>query len=213
MLLRSPGPVGGDQHGHLVRVPVVGIPGGELEVPQQLTRGAAQRHDGVGIQIVAQAAARIEIRLGIADAPIHDVGLGIVGTGHPGAGAADPPRLPRPGIMARLPGRGDRFEPPASFARPGVVGDDESPAVARRGPDTGDDQSVQRQRRCADVGRRIGGIDHCFPHQPARIGLQRRQLRVPRADIDPVIQQGYAAILADRSLAAADAFIGMLVHP
>ncbi len=205
--------VGRDQHRDLVGVPIVGVAGSKLEVPEEFPGRTLQGDDRTGIKVVARAAAGVEVRLRVADPPVDGVGLRIVGPGHPGTSPPHLPRIPFPRLMPGLSRPGNRIEPPARLARPRIVSSDESPAVARSRPDTRDDQPIQRQRRRADVGGGIVAIDDCFPRNLASRGAQRCQLRVPGSDVHLVIQQGDAAILADRPLPATYALIGMLVHP
>ena len=53
----------------------------ELVIPFQLAGLRIQRHDRIGVEVVALAIVAVVIRTGIADRPVHRVELRIVGAG------------------------------------------------------------------------------------------------------------------------------------
>src|SRR6185437_11272786 len=155
--------------GRLVGVPVVSVAWRELEMPQQTPARAAQYHDGVRIQVVTLASARIEIRTRIAHAPIEHIRLRVVGTSQPRARPALAPRITGPGLAARLSRSRNGRESPALPAGGGIVGNYERTPVARRTSYPGHYQITIRERRPADISARI--VPHLdFPQDFARGG-------------------------------------------
>src|ERR1022692_2499302 len=125
-LARAAVPVGVHQHGDLRGVIVVTIVGSELKIPFQFSGVRIERHNAVGIEIVAQSLLRVEIRTGIAGAPKDQVEIGIVGTRHPRRSAAMFPGIAGPSVMAGFAWAGDRIESPTFLAADGIIRGDES---------------------------------------------------------------------------------------
>ena len=109
---RRAAPVEIGQHGDLDGVVVVGVVRRELEVPLQLSGIRIERHDAVGVEIVARPQIRVPVRTGIPDAPERQVRRRIVGRRHPQRSAAGLPRVAFPGFVAGLAGPGNRVEAP-----------------------------------------------------------------------------------------------------
>ena len=73
-----------------------------LEVPSDLSGLAIERHDGRGVEIVAGALVA-HPGAAVAGAPIGEIGLRIVGRGHPDRSASGLPLIAsRPGLAAGL---------------------------------------------------------------------------------------------------------------
>ena len=60
-----------DQHAFVAGIEIPNVLGDLLVIPSQLAGIGIERDDAVGVQIVARAIARVEIRRGVADAPIN----------------------------------------------------------------------------------------------------------------------------------------------
>ena len=88
----------------------------------------------IGIEVVAEAHVAVGIGRGIADAPVGEVGVGIVGARVPDRGAAGLPGIARPGFVARLARPGNGVEAPDFLAGLRVERGDEAAdgAVAAR---------------------------------------------------------------------------------
>src|SRR5207302_6965468 len=95
-------------------------------------------------------------RRGIADAPVHEVELRIVGPRDPRRAAASLPGVVvlRPGFVALLAARRNRVAAPQLLAGPGVPAVDEAADAELRAGDPGDEHTVRNERRdgqCIDV--------------------------------------------------------------
>ena len=65
------------QHRCLIGIPIVRVVGRELEIPFELSCIGVQRDDAIGVEIIASAAASVEIWPGVAGWPIDQVQCGI----------------------------------------------------------------------------------------------------------------------------------------
>src|SRR6202041_8504 len=104
----------------------VGVVGRHLVMPDEFSRFGIESEDRAGVKIVALALIAVEVGTGIADAPIEDVGFGIVGAGHPGGRAGMVDGSAEPGFGAGFAGRGNRPEAPDAFTGGGFVGGEEA---------------------------------------------------------------------------------------
>ena len=98
----------------------------ELEVPFELAGIGVERDHAIAIEVVAGAMVAIPIGTGIADAPVGEIEIGIVGARDPDGGAAGLPGIAGPGFVAGFARAGDGVEAPGFLAGRGVVGGDET---------------------------------------------------------------------------------------
>ncbi len=193
-LARSPGHLRVEQHRDLVGVPVVGVVGGELEVPAHAARLPVERHERAGVEVVAGTDVAIPVGAGVADAPIKKIQLGVVGAGKPGGPAARLPTVAAPGVVAGLAGAGDGDEPPATLARLRVVAVEKAPD-ARLAAAHADDhlargcQGGRRDRVTQFVVAQAGR-----PPEGTREAVERHELRVESAHEDGAVEQGHPAV-------------------
>ena len=117
------------EHGHLHGIVIEIVVRRELEIPFQLAGVGIERDHGIAVEIGALANVAVPVGTGIADAPVGQIQLRIVGAGNPDGSAAVLPGIARPCLMAGLARAGDRVEPPGFFAGRGIVGR-EKPANA-----------------------------------------------------------------------------------
>ena len=94
----------------------------QLLVPEQLAGRGPERHHRVGVAVVAQALAAIEVRARRAGRDEHEIALGVDREDRPGIGGAGARRLRRlpaavPGVVL---GARDRVPGPAARAGPGI---------------------------------------------------------------------------------------------
>ena len=165
-----------------------------LKIPLDITARGIERKYRAGVEVVARSQVTVPVRRGVADRPVQQIELGIVGAGQPGRAAACLPAISAPGVAARLAGRRDRELAPESLARRGIVGIDE-PADARLGathPDN--DLAVDCQRRerqgKADI---VVGNDRVPAHGTCR-GIERDNMCIEGADINRIIEHRDTAI-------------------
>src|SRR5439155_19890057 len=102
---------------------------------------------------------------GITRAPIDQVGVGIVGAGHPGGGRTRLPAFAGPGIVARFAGTRHGPETPDSFAGLGIVSVDQPAHPQFSARDPGDDLVFDRQRGDGDT---VAGLVVGDLHIPQR---------------------------------------------
>ena len=104
----------------------------KLKIPPEFSRIGVQRQHAVGIEVVPRARAAIEIRRGIAGAPINCIEFRIVRAGHPRGAAAALVQFAGPARGAKLAWPGNRPELPRKFPRLGIIGGHEPahPVVA-----------------------------------------------------------------------------------
>ena len=184
----------------------------ELEVPPHLARVAVQREHRVGVQVVAQPHLAAVVGAGVAGAPVDEVELGIVRAGDPGRRPAGAPRVAQPRLVVGMIGPRNRVRPPRAFAGLRVVrveepADAELPARDARHHPVLDDERRRGLAVAAPVIRHLR-----VPHQVARARVDGDQVRVERAHVERLAQDGDAAVVPP----AADAQVvrqGMLVAP
>src|SRR5690606_11500565 len=70
-----------------------------------------------GEQVVTDAHVAVEVRTGVADGPVEQVGFLVVGTGDPGRATAILPRFAGPGVIAGFARAGDGVGLPHRGAR------------------------------------------------------------------------------------------------
>ena len=169
-----------DQHRDLHRVVVVDIVRRELVMPFQLAGVGVERDDRIGVEVVAWPLRAVVVGAGVADAPIRQVELRIVGAGHPDRAAAVLPgvgiaealrvgfgqRLPR--LVAGLAGRRNRVEAPCLLAGRRVVGGDEAADAVLAAADADDHLVLDDQRRVRDRIAVRGLRDRGLPDAAAR---------------------------------------------
>src|ERR1051326_7142725 len=130
----------------------------ELVIPLQVASVGIERDDAAGIEIVAIADVAIHVRPRIADAPIDEIQLRIVGAGDPGGSSTELPRLAGPAIAPGFAVGGNSVESPDALSGVRVVSIDK-PACAELGAGhSGDDEILDDERRssCAIAFQMIG---------------------------------------------------------
>ena len=129
-------------------VVVIGVVRRELVVPDDLARLGPKREHGRRVEVVARPPLR-RPRRGIADAPVHEIELRIVGARDPGRATASLPGIAvlRPGFVALLAARRNRVAAPQMLAAPGVPAVDEAADTKLRAGDPGDEHTVRDERR------------------------------------------------------------------
>ena len=136
-----------DEQQRLLRVPVVGVVGGELEVPHELAGLGPEGEDRVGPQVVAGPPVAVHVGAGVARRPVEEVELGIVAAGQPRGPAPAPQHLGvAPGLRPRLARRGNRPHAPRALAGLGVVGVEEASQPGVAGADARDDEVADHER-------------------------------------------------------------------
>src|SRR5581483_11086711 len=96
-----------------------------LKVPQQLSRRGIEREYAVGVKIVADAVAAVEVHHGRAGRHKDDAALGIEREAGPIVRCSRSlPRIGWPGLVARFAGMWNRMKAPAQRAGMHVVGTD-----------------------------------------------------------------------------------------
>ena len=109
------------QERNLHRVPVELVVRVELVVPLQRAGVGIEGHDRAGVEVVTGSHVAVVVRTGIADAPVREVGLRIVGSRHPDR---PPPRIqesPAPGVATSLARPCNRIEAPGFLTRGCIV--------------------------------------------------------------------------------------------
>ena len=163
----------------------MGIVRRRLEGPCELTRVRIERDDAAGVQVVAGAHLSVEHRCRITRAPEHQVQVRVVGAGHPYIAA---------GRLA-LGTHGVGCDPvPLRRARVGIQRADETLQVIEVARSTHDDMVADDQGRHGGplaLGR-VG--DHNIPQNLAGFRIQRKRVGVRRHVVDPVFQDGHAAL-------------------
>src|SRR5207302_10420797 len=127
---------------------VIGVVRRELVVPDDLARPGPKREHRRRVEVVARPPLRSP-RRGIANAPVHEIELRIVGPRDPGRAAASLPGIVvlRPGFVALLAARRNRVAAPQMLAAPGVPAVDEAADTELRAGDPGDEHTVRDERR------------------------------------------------------------------
>ncbi len=166
-----------------------------LEMPLVFPRLDVDRHDGVGVEIVAAADRAIERRAGIGGHEIEQAQFGIDRRCLPDCGAAVFPDVAvlRPGFVAGLARRGDRVVAPDMLAGVGVIGVDMAADAEVAAAEAGNDHAVVIKRRAGDriaLGR-VLGLD--FPQHLAGLLVERDELGVELADEDLAVAHAGAA--------------------
>ena len=133
--------------GNLRRVPVELVVRRELIVPLQLARIGIERDHRAAVQVVARPSGAVPVRSGIAGAPVGEVRLGIVRTGHPDRRAAVHPRVAAPRFVARLAWPGHGVEAPHFFAGLHVPRGDEAADAELTAGGSGDHFVLHDERR------------------------------------------------------------------
>src|SRR5262249_40723306 len=192
----GPADIDGGDDRRLHRVVVERVARGRLVVPDAFAGLRPDRHDRVGEQVVPLAGARVPGR-GVADAPINQAELGVVGPGHPGAAAAGERRIAFPGLGAGLALGRDRPHPPEVLAGLGVVAFEQA-AVAELGAGNAHDHdAVDDERRAGHgvavaMGDRVRRLD--LPDRLAGLGVERDHAVVHQAANDHALVDAGAAI-------------------
>ena len=180
-------------------IPIVGVVGRELEVPFELAGVAIERHERTGVEVVAAARIGIPVGTGIADAPVDQVGFGIVGAGDPGGAAAGLPGVAGPGFVAGFAGSGNGVEAPRAAAGLRVVGIDEAADAGFAAADTDQDFAANGERRQRHAVAGLVIFDLGRPAFEAALGVERDQVAIERGDEDLVIENGGPAVHAAES--------------
>ena len=186
------------EHRNLRRVVVELVVRRELEMPLELTGVGVERDDRFAVEVVAGAAIAVPVGTRIADAPVGQIEIGIVGAGHPDRAAAGLPRIAGPRLVSALARTGNGVEAPGLLAGAGVERGDK-PADAEFAADGADDDLVlddQRSQGEAVAGFRPRAADGDVPHQPAGLRVDGQEMTVERAHEDRVAENRDAAIHA-----------------
>src|SRR5207253_4512656 len=145
-----------DEHRHLRGVVIVRIIGRELIKPFELSGIGIERHDGIGVEVVAFTLAGIPIRTWIACSPVSEIESGIVRTGRPDRPSAMFPcvALTLPGFVTGFTGPGNGVEAPRFAAGTHIVCGNEAPNAKLSTGHTDDDLVFHDEWR---DGHRITG--------------------------------------------------------
>ncbi len=154
-----------------------------LEVTFDLAGGDVERDGGSGVEIVAGTLVA-HPRAAVADAPVRQIGLGIVVPGDPHRAAAGLPLIAlRPGLAAGFAGRGNGVGSPQLLAGVGIEGRDEAAnsKLAARRADHHFAAGNQRRQRDVVAGfvvrdRRRSRLPGRFSHRAPPGPLRRRHI-------------------------------------
>ena len=176
-----------------------------LVVPFQPAGVGVEGHDATRVEIIAAAAGGVEVRRGIADAPVEKVQFRIVGAGHPGGTATVAPAFARPRIVALFARAGDGVEPPAHAAGLDVKGGEIAAVRGIAAGDAGHNDVLDQQRRARDVTSALALILHVDAPQ-LRTGplVERHHVVVRSADEHASMAHGHTTILLAVSQALAE---------
>src|SRR5205814_491374 len=123
-------------------------------------------------------------RCGVAGAPPHGVGLGIVATGHPATAAARLPRFSAPRLH-RLIGAGDRKKLPHLAPAAGVDAEDRTAAGPLATLSADDDFVLHEERRAREADRELLRVNELgVPGRLARLHVERDEPPVDGAHVD-----------------------------
>ena len=174
------------------------------KVPLQLARRRPERDDAVRVQVVTRTVPAVEVGGGVAGAPVDQIELGVVRAGHPGGAAAVPPAVPRPRLVARLPGAGNDVEPPALLAGPRVERHDMAAVRQVAAARADHDHVVHQQRRRAHVAAELGAVLHQRPPRLlAGLDVDRHHVVVVGAEVQVALAERQPADRLDRPPAVA----------
>src|SRR5687768_13636104 len=98
--------------------------GNFLEVPGDLAGSGLERDDAIRIKIRALSCLSIEVGCGIADTPVDEIEVGIVGAGHPRGASSEFPAVPQPGLVPLFARPGDSVKAPPELTRLPLIGND-----------------------------------------------------------------------------------------
>ncbi len=184
------------EHQRRSRVEVPLLARSLLVMPHVLAGVGVQRDDGSQKEVVPPTLSTVTAIPGrtVTGAEVHEVQPRIVDDPVPdGAAAAQHPPVPAPGFgrgLQRLHVRGlgriarHRIEPPGQFASLGVKGRDVT-THSELAAGVADDDLAFEDARPTGAGDGLVVIERKgLPHDPARLGIQRKQPAVIRADID-----------------------------
>ena len=188
------------QHRHLRGIPVVGVVRGELVVPLEHAGVGVERDHRVGVEVVALAVLAVEVRAGVAGAPVDQVQRRVERAGHPRGAAAALPRVAFPALAALLARAGHHPEAPGALAGGGVEGVDEAADAVLGAGDADHDLVLDDERRRGGAVAFLVVVDHRVPHHRAGLHVEGQQVRVERVHVEAVAEHGEAAVDA----AAAD---------
>ena len=165
-----------------------------LEMPLDRAGVRVDRDGRGGVEVVAGPLIA-EPRRAVAGAPEGDVGLGVVGAGHPDRGAAALPGVALPGVVAGLARTGDGVGLPHLLAAVGIVGGDEAADAELAARDPDHDLAVHDQRRHGHVVAFLPVGDRlALPGHLAGLGIERDHHRVLPGQVDLVAVQRDAAL-------------------
>ena len=188
--------LGVEENWSLDSVPVVHVVWRRLKIPDKLPGVGIQGHDGASEEIVAGAPLACEHGIGIARAPIQQVELRVIRSGHPrhAASVEDGVGVVGPRFRARL--AGVRIGVPAPLDRSGlrIQGLKETPNI-RNIPGHADDHVIayNQRRHCREVTELwIGELDD--PANAAILGIETDQMRVGRSKVEPILVHAQSAI-------------------
>src|SRR4029453_9411494 len=101
----------------------------------------------------------------IADAPVREIQVGVVRTGHPNRSATGLPRIARPRLATRLAWSRDRIEAPGLFTRAGIERGQEPPYAVLGARCSDDDFVFDDQRRDGERVTQLGSGNRDIPDQ------------------------------------------------
>ena len=152
------------------------------------------RYHAFGVQIIAPAHFAVEIRRGIARAPVDQVQFGIVAAGQPGVASGSLPGVPRPSLVSRFTGLRNHIPAPTPLTRNSIVGIQPAVKPVIAGRDS-DDDFVLHHHRSDGAPVALGGLCQFDCPQPvARSGIERHEVSVGRTEVDAVAIQGYTPV-------------------
>src|ERR1700676_690040 len=176
-------------------VPVVNVVRSKLEIPAQLPSIGIERHQRAGIEIVAISIIAVIIRVRISGAVVHEVQCWIITSGHPcGPSAALRDVDTGPGLAAGITGHGNRVEMPEAFATLWIVCIDVT-ATREVSPGHSNNYFVfYEQRRSRDGVGFLEIADRHVPNESASSSVQRHQMSVKRAHVQPVAEDSKSSV-------------------
>ena len=163
-------------------------------MPLEFAGVGVESEDAIGIEIVARAAAAVEIGPGVAGGPVDDIEGGIVRTGGPGGGTAHFGGEVTPGVRAGFAFAGDGPEAPGFFPGVGVERSDEAALAATAAGDADEDAVFDGEGGDGGgvaVGERgVGDVEN----QAAGAAVQGDEMAVGGGEVDLVAEDGEAAV-------------------
>ena len=131
----------------------------------------------------------------VADAPVGDVEVGIVGAGQPDCPAAGPPIVTLPRRATELARARDRVEAPHLVAGRRIVGGDEAADTVLTARRADEHLAVDHERGHRDVVVAAVVPGRTLPDEPSGRRVQSDDARVEGSNVHAVVVQRYAAVV------------------